>query len=106
VKPVLVITTLNSTDKGEEIAAKLVNLRLAACVNILGPITSYYFWENKLQKDIEYKLFIKSREDLWPEICSFIKKEHPYSVPEILKVEISEADKEYYQWLIESCKVS
>ncbi|MDH4200788.1 MAG: divalent-cation tolerance protein CutA [Spirochaetia bacterium] len=100
-QPVLVTTTTNTIDEAEKIAAKLVADKLAACVNILGPIKSIYIWEGATVNDTEYKLFIKTFENYWGRIRNLIKEIHSYTVPEISMIKISDMHPNYLSWMHE-----
>lgn len=86
---------------GEEMANRLVEKRLAACVNILKDVQSVYWWEGQIVRDKEDLLVIKSREELYPELEREIKSHHPYTVPEILILPVRGGNKEYLRWVLE-----
>ncbi|MGB9621215.1 MAG: divalent-cation tolerance protein CutA [Brevinematia bacterium] len=90
--------------KSEELADKLINNRLAACVNIISGVKSIYHWQGKVEKDVEDLLVIKTREEIFEELKEFIKKNHPYTVPEIVALEVKNVNKEYLDWLINETK--
>ncbi|MDH5717879.1 MAG: divalent-cation tolerance protein CutA [Spirochaetia bacterium] len=99
INPILVTSTFPTKEEAEKTAKLLVSKKLAVCVNIIGPVISYYEWENKIQNDEEYKLFIKTLESKWPDIKKTIKENHPYTVPEISKLLINDILEEYYSWM-------
>lgn len=94
-----VLTTVENKADAEKIARILVEKRLAACVQIVGPLTSYFQWQGKLDTAGEYLCLIKSREDLFAELEAEIKSMHPYEVPEILAVPVIKGGKDYLNWL-------
>ncbi len=94
-----VLTTVEHKTDAEKIAKGLVEKRLAACVQILGPITSYYHWQWIMDSAVEYLCLIKSRADLFTELEVEITSQHPYEVPEILATPITEGSKDYLNWL-------
>ena len=98
-QPILITTTTSSKVEAEKIAALLVNRKLAACVNIIGPIQSLYVWKEKLVNDEEYKLFIKSFQEKWPQIKEAVKDNHSYKVPEISMILISDMQDDYLSWM-------
>lgn len=98
-KAIIILTTVSSKEEGERIAAKLVGNKLAACVNILPKMTSIYRWENKINKDDELLLIIKTAEYLEPKVYDFIRDKHSYEVPEIITLNIQNIDKKYSEWL-------
>ena len=94
-----VLTTVEHKTDAEKIAKSIVEKRLAACVQILGPLTSYFHWQGKLDSAVEYLCLIKSRADLFTELEAEITSQHPYEVPEILATPITEGNKDYLNWL-------
>lgn len=94
-----VLTTLEKKDDAEKIARALVEKRIAACVQIIGPLTSFFQWQGKLDSAQEYLCVIKSRNDLFQEMETIIKSMHPYEVPEILATPIIKGNKDYLSWL-------
>jgi periplasmic divalent cation tolerance protein len=94
-----IFTTVEHKEDAEKIAKILVEKRIAACVQIIGPLTSYFQWQGKLDSAQEYLCVIKSRNDLFPELEAVIKSLHPYEVPEILATPITHGGKDYLNWL-------
>ena len=99
-----VITTVEKKADAEKIAKTLVEKRIAACVQILGPVTSLFQWEGKLDTAQEYLCLIKSRDDLFSELETAIKNMHPYEVPEILGTPITRIGNDYLNWLAAELK--
>ena len=94
-----VLTTVEHKTDAENIAKSLVEKKIAACVHILGPMTSYFHWQGKLDSATEYLCMIKSREDLFADLEAAIKSMHPYEVPEIIATPITMGGKDYLNWL-------
>jgi periplasmic divalent cation tolerance protein len=94
-----VMTTFEHKADAEKTAKNLVNKRLAACVQILGPLTSYFHWQGKLDTAAEYICLIKTRDDLFTELEAEITNLHPYEVPEILATPVTKGNKDYLNWL-------
>ena len=94
-----VFITVNDKDKAKEMAGILLEKKLAACVQISGPVTSLYRWEGSLEEDQEWLLIIKTGEPLYTELEEQIKKIHDYEVPEILAVPVLDGNKDYLKWL-------
>jgi len=101
---VVVLVTSASVEESRKIATYLVEERLAACVNITPPIESVYRWEGKIAHDQEYQLFIKSTDELFPEIRAAIAKLHSYQTPEIICLPVVDGAPGYLRWLDESVK--
>lgn len=85
------------------IAAELLQLRQAACVNILPTMTSMYRWQGKLETATETMLLIKAPLQLFDEICQTICRLHPYSVPEIIAIPVSQGFGPYLRWINQEC---
>ena len=94
-----VTTTTESREQAQNIARHLVDEKLAACVQISGPITSTYRWKGKIETAEEWLCLIKTREDLYSEVEKSIISLHPYETPEIVAVPIVQGSKEYLQWI-------
>jgi len=94
-----VVTTTDKKEDAEKIALSLVERKLAACVQIVGPITSIYRWKGNIETAEEWQCVIKSRKDLYEEIETAIKAIHPYEVPEIIAVPIVAGSGDYLEWL-------
>ncbi len=88
----------------DDIARKLVERKLVACVNIVRDIKSLYWWEGKVVEDDEALLICKTRQDLLQELMDYVKEIHPYSVPEILALGVSLGNPEYLEWVKGSTK--
>ena len=96
---VQVITTTETKADAQAIADALVERRLAACVQIVGPITSTYRWQEKIETASEWMCVIKSRQDLYDALEAAILEVHPYDVPEILAMPVVAGSKDYLAWL-------
>ena len=75
----------------------------AACVNVLPNVTSYYEWDKKLCVDEEFLLVIKTTDDRIKELFDCITGVHPYAVPELIALEISEGSEKYLSWIQTQC---
>ena len=96
-----VTTTTETKDHAQTIAQHLVEAKLAACVQIVGPITSTYRWKGKVENTQEWLCLIKTRDVLYNKVEAAIKSKHPYETPEIIAVQIVKGSKEYLQWISE-----
>ena len=94
-----VTTTVDSRDKAEEIAQSLVTERLVACAQVMGPITSWYWWHGKIETTGEWMCIVKTREELYPRVERAIHDIHPYEVPEIVATRIQTGSENYLKWL-------
>jgi len=96
---VFVYSTVPDKAAGERIAEALVTLRLAACVNIHGPISSFYEWQGKLESGEEYALFIKTRRALAGQVITAARPIHPYALPAFLILTIEGGNDDYMDWV-------
>jgi len=94
-----VLTTFESQEDGETLAANLLEAGLAGCVQIHGPVISMYRWQGEVVQSEEYVCAIKSRNDLYPELEEAIRAMHPYEVPEIVAMPIHSGNGDYLHWL-------
>ena len=99
-----VLTTVEHRTDAENIAEVLVQKRLAACVQIIGPMKSYFHWQGKLESAEEYLCQIKTKNDLFQELETVLKNIHPYEVPEILAIPLSNVGGAYRNWLASELK--
>ncbi len=97
-----VTTTCDKKDDAERIAGTLVEKKLAACVQVIGPMTSIYRWQGKIEKAEEWICFIKTTKSAYSELERAITALHPYEIPEILAVPVTAGSRKYLQWLDES----
>ncbi|XP_062702139.1 divalent-cation tolerance protein CutA isoform X3 [Aedes albopictus] len=92
------VTTPNA-NSAKELARKLIEHKLAACVNIIPGLTSIYQWEGKMNEDQEILLMIKTRTSRVDELSKFVRENHPYSVAEVITVPIENGNPPYLDWL-------
>jgi periplasmic divalent cation tolerance protein len=95
----VVLTTLPNLKAAKDLAGALVEVRLAACVQIQEGVRSIYRWEGKVCDEQEVLLSAKTDAAKWLEISSFIKEKHPYELPEILAFSPVQFDQHYGQWV-------
>lgn len=100
----LVLTTWPDQHQAEQIAEKLVTDKLAACVNILPTMTSIYCWQGKLEKGQEHQLIIKTQPAKFAALEKLITTMHPYELPEILAIQITDGHHPYLDWIDQSLK--
>lgn len=96
---VQVLTTVSSREEAMRIGRRLVERRLAACVQVLGPLRSIYWWKGSMEEAEEWLCIAKTRNELYSEVEKIIKELHPYEVPEITAVPIEMGSREYLEWL-------
>ncbi|MCL5985782.1 MAG: divalent-cation tolerance protein CutA [Actinobacteria bacterium] len=96
---VQIITAASERSDAEKIAKVLLGKRLAACVQIIGPITSNYWWRGNIETDEEWLCFIKSNKSNYEDVEKAVKEIHPYEIPEIIAMPIVAGLPDYLAWL-------
>jgi periplasmic divalent cation tolerance protein len=96
-----VMTTTDSREAAQTLAGLLVQNRLAACVQVIGPIASTYWWEGRVEEAEEWLCLAKTRSDRFDEIEQYIRAHHTYDVPEIIALPVSDVSGSYLQWVCE-----
>jgi periplasmic divalent cation tolerance protein len=84
----------------KRVAGEVLNLRLAACVNILGGVRSSYWWNERVESADESLLLIKTRSELFEKLERAVKRIHPYQTPEIIGLRIERGSRSYLSWLL------
>jgi periplasmic divalent cation tolerance protein len=95
----IVITNTPDRDVALKIARALIELKLAACVNILAECTSIYRWQGELETATEVPLMIKTRAAIYDDVEAAIKSLHPYELPEIVAVPIVRGLSDFLEWI-------
>ncbi len=101
---VQVMTTMDDRKKAKEMAEELVKKRLAACVQLVGPIRSTYEWDGRLENSEEWLCVLKSKRSLYEELEEAIKDMHTYDNPEIIAQPIILGSEGYLDWVAEKTK--
>ena len=101
---IIVLVTTSSREEAEKIAKILLEERLVACANIIGPMHSLFWWQGKIDEAKEHLILMKTRKDLFGKVSERVKTLHSYQVPEIISTPIIEGSKEYLKWLDESLR--
>ncbi len=96
---IVVQTTTSSQADAEQLAEVVVEHGLAGCVQITGPITSVYRWQDAVQKDEEFLLSIKTTEQAFTPLADLIRKHHRYEVPELIALPVAHGASDYLAWL-------
>jgi periplasmic divalent cation tolerance protein len=96
---IAVLTNLPDSESAFNLARELVHLRLAACVNVLPPATSFYRWQGKLEQATEIALLIKSTRERYEELERAIRERHPYDIPEIVAWPLDQGSRDYLEWV-------
>lgn len=96
---IMVLITAPDKDSAHQIAEMLVSHNLAACVNIVPGITSFYRWQGKIQNDDELLLIVKTRTDEFDRLSRTVAAMHPYDLPEIIAINITDGLRGYLKWI-------
>lgn len=103
-QPCIVLCTTNSQESAIKITQHLLDNRLAACVSLLPEIISIYLWQGRITQDKEILLLIKTTQSNQLSLFEAIKKIHPYDTPELIRLDPSQVEDNYLQWLINSVR--
>ena len=95
----LVVLITTPRDKAREIARRLVEERLAACVNVVDEVHRIYWWQGKVEEDKESLLIVKTRVDAVQALIEAVRRIHPYQVPEVIALPIIAGLEDYLKWL-------
>lgn len=101
---VIAFVTTPSVEEAKRIAESLVERKLAACVNVMPQVVSYYWWNGKIESDQEAKLVIKTKSELMEELIESVKKLHSYEICEVTSVPIVGGNADYLKWIDENVK--
>ncbi|MEJ2214323.1 MAG: divalent-cation tolerance protein CutA [Gammaproteobacteria bacterium] len=101
---IVIYCTCPDIETAERISRLSVEQRMAACINMIPGITSIYTWDGNIQQDQEVLLVIKSTKDRFGDIQNLINDEHPYDLPELIAVPITESSPDYLEWIKQCTK--
>ncbi len=99
-RAVLVYTTWPSIVEAETAGRKIVERRLAACVNILPGMISHYWWEGKIERAEEVVMIVKTRASLAEPVRAAVKEMHSYTTPAIMVLPVESVDPDYHRWIV------
>lgn len=94
-----VLTTTASEEEAETISTALLEQRLAACVQVIGPILSRYRWQGDLEREQEWQCLAKTEGRLYEQVEAAIRAVHSYEEPEIVAIPILAGSKGYLSWI-------
>jgi periplasmic divalent cation tolerance protein len=98
----VVLSTVATAEDAERLARALVERGLAACVNVVPGVVSFYRWKGELQRDEERLLVVKTRADRFPALREALVGLHPYEVPEVIALPVADGHEPYLRWLDEA----
>jgi periplasmic divalent cation tolerance protein len=101
---VQVLTSTGSEEEARRISEALVERRLAACVQVAGPIVSRYRWQGEVEEAREWQCLAKTEASRYPEVEAAIRELHSYEEPEIVATPIVAGSAGYLAWIGESLR--
>lgn len=96
---IVVLVTAGGEEEARRIAQQLLDARLAACVNVIDGISSFFHWQGKQEMERESLLVIKSSSRLLSQIIETVKKTHSYEVPEVIALPVTGGNRDYLAWI-------
>lgn len=100
---VIVLITTPTRNEAESLTKHLLKEKLAACINLL-PVTSHYWWKNKIENTEETLMIVKTQRRLINQIVKLVQKHHTYKIPEIIALPIIQGNPKYLEWITETLK--
>jgi len=102
----LVLSTFPDQATATRIAREIVTEQLAACANITAPVQSIYRWQRKVEEAVETMVFFKTTPERFEELERKLRSLHPYDVPEIIALPVTDGAPDYLRWVNESCSAA
>lgn len=99
----ILVTTVDDEEEARKLAHAALSARLAACVQIQS-VRSHYVWRGELCEESEFLLQMKHRGEDYPALAGLVRRLHSYETPEILRIDVAEADRPYAEWLFEATR--
>jgi periplasmic divalent cation tolerance protein len=99
VSDLLIVMTTITAQRADELARALVDERLAACVNVHGPMHSTYRWQGRIEREVEHQVFIKTTATRLSELEVRLRQLHPYELPEFIVLKPETASAAYAAWV-------
>lgn len=94
-----VLTTFSDPGEAEKFAQYILENRIAACCQLSASVKSIYSWNNKIERDREFILSIKTRKELFDTLACEIRKHHSYETPQIISLDIADISEDYREWI-------
>lgn len=94
-----VFVTTPDREAADDLARRLVESSLAACVQVIGPVASTYRWRGRIESADEWLCIAKTNEKLFPELERAVVASHPYDTPEVLAIPVAAGSERYLTWL-------
>jgi periplasmic divalent cation tolerance protein len=96
---IVVFSTCGSQEEAEQLARQLLEAHVAACVNVITQIRSFYWWKGLIEESGEYLLVIKTSRELFDQVRALLEHAHSYELPEVLALPVIEGSANYLAWL-------
>ena len=96
---IMIMITSSSEQEAKTIIEKLLKNRLIACGNLIGPISSSFWWKDCIETSKEYLILLKSRNNLFNKIEREVLRLHSYEIPEMIVFPIIDGSKDYLKWI-------
>ncbi|TFZ53072.1 divalent cation tolerance protein CutA [Serratia proteamaculans] len=96
---VVILCTAPDEATAQDLAARVLGEKLAACVTLLPGASSLYYWEGKLEQEYEVQMLFKSERRYQDALLNYLKQHHPYQTPELLVLPVMAGDKDYLLWI-------
>jgi len=100
----VVFITASGKREAKVIARSLLTRKIAACVNIIGNVDSYFRWKGRIDSAREALLIVKTKKKLIPEVIRQVKSLHSYEVPEIISLPVTQGYAPYLSWIADECR--
>ena len=97
---VVALTTVPDDDSAELLARTLIEEKLAACVNLLPPMTSVYRWQGAVERSTERQMIIKTRRSALAGLQSRLVELHSYELPEFIVIDVEVGSRDYLAWVL------
>ena len=101
---IVIYCTCPDIETAQRISRLAVEQRLAACINQIPGITSIYTWDGNIQEDQEVLLIVKTTEERFDEFQKLVNDEHPYDLPEIIALPVTQGSPDYLDWIKQCTK--
>lgn len=96
---IVVLSTCSTGEEAKKLARHLIDQRLAACVNVIRAVDSFYRWQGKIEEGVEYLLVIKTSRELLVRLRAEWEKIHSYEIPELIALPIVDGTPDYLNWM-------
>ncbi len=96
---IVILCTAPDEAMAQELAARVLGEKLAACATLLPGASSLYYWEGKLEQEYEVQMLFKSDRQHQQALLNYLKQHHPYQTPELLVLPVMAGDKDYLSWI-------